>query len=421
MRLSGIRLPLLAATAWAGVGFTVYATDFRYRETVYVSPTSATVALAPTYVVSRSYIAPTDFIVPSYIPTSASYVSTSYYADPVSVLPTTYVATTYRRGLFGRRWFIERPLVASYGVAYVPSALILPRYAPTSYRLAAYRPTVWQTTGVWETAYASPATVCCDEVAWAAPAASTIASGVTSTPAAPANSRLNESVTRDDPTIPSNVDQIPDEAATPVAPLPDAAKAKAQPTTTTNPRGDSPPTPPAAKPDQVAAPADANKAAAQATGKAATPKPVEGTPAKNKLETPTAPGADQNPQELLPAPGLGKDETLRRESQRPAYNAARTRRLDRRNILVGMVESELGDRREEVHVSVVNRDNNLVHHDGLSNAFGGFAIYVPDGRWTVRVTMPSGRVETVRDVTVTNGKIMDNREAREVYNLIITF
>ena len=72
-------------------------------------------------------------------------------------------------------------------------------------------------------------------------------------------------------------------------------------------------------------------------------------------------------------------------------------------------------------MTVVNRNNSLVHHDGISNAFGGFAIHVPDGQWTVKVTMPSGRVEAVRDVTVTNGKVVDNREALEVFNLIITF
>src|SRR5262249_42121047 len=110
MRLRGIRLPLLAAAVWAGIGLTVYATDYGYRDTIYVSPTSATVSLSPTYAISRSYV-PTDYVIPSYIPTSASYLTTSYYAEPLSILPTAYVETTYRRGLFGRRWIVERPLV----------------------------------------------------------------------------------------------------------------------------------------------------------------------------------------------------------------------------------------------------------------------------------------------------------------------
>ena len=56
-----------------------------------------------------------------------------------------------------------------------------------------------------------------------------------------------------------------------------------------------------------------------------------------------------------------------------------------------------------------------------SDAFGTFAIRVPDGQWIVRVTMPSGNMQTVRNITVTDGKVMDNLEAREVQNLIISF
>ena len=57
----------------------------------------------------------------------------------------------------------------------------------------------------------------------------------------------------------------------------------------------------------------------------------------------------------------------------------------------------------------------------MSNAFGGFAIKVPDGQWSVRVTMPSGNAQTIRDITVTDGRIVDNLEAREVHNLIISY
>ena len=72
-------------------------------------------------------------------------------------------------------------------------------------------------------------------------------------------------------------------------------------------------------------------------------------------------------------------------------------------------------------VSVVNRNNPSIRHSGVSNAFGGFAIQVPDGQWSVRVTMPSGNMQTVRDITVTDGRVMDNLEAREVHNLIISY
>jgi len=418
MRLSGIRLPLLAAAAWAGIGLTVYANDFQYRETIYVSPTSTTVSLSPAYVVSRSYVVPTDFIVPSYIPTSASYIATSYYAERVTVLPTTYVATTYRRGLFGRRWMIERPLTASYGVAYVPSSLVVPTtYYPSSYRVTTYRPTVWQYPSVWETVYTTSPTICCDEVVLTAPTQLSSASGITSTPAASGASRPSDSVRREDPTIPSFVDS---DAATPAAPLPETAKAKAQQSGTPSGRGDSPPPPPAARPDQTGAQTDATKTGQLPARNDATPKAAGAPTPKATPATPKAPDGEQDLQELHPAPPGGGSDTIRRDSLRPSYRQE-SRRVDRRNILFGTVESESGAAREEVLVSVVNRNNSLIHHDGISNAFGGFAIHVPDGQWTVKVTMPSGRVETVRNVTVTNGKVLDNREAREVFNLIITF
>jgi hypothetical protein len=97
------------------------------------------------------------------------------------------------------------------------------------------------------------------------------------------------------------------------------------------------------------------------------------------------------------------------------------RRVDRRNILFGTVETDNGEPRGEVPVSVTNRNNSQLQHNGVSNAFGGFAIPVPDGQWTVQVTMPSGSVQTVRQISVTNGKVMDNLENREVYNLIISY
>ena len=72
-------------------------------------------------------------------------------------------------------------------------------------------------------------------------------------------------------------------------------------------------------------------------------------------------------------------------------------------------------------MSVTSRSNNAIHHNGLTNAFGGFAIRLSDGEWTVNVTMPSGRVYPVRSITVSNGRVVDNQEGREVHNLIISY
>ena len=100
---------------------------------------------------------------------------------------------------------------------------------------------------------------------------------------------------------------------------------------------------------------------------------------------------------------------------------SRMRPAERRNILFGTVETEAGQPLGEVPVTVVNRNGSSIRHNGVSDAFGSFAIRVPDGQWIVRVTMPSGNMQTVRNITVTGGKVMDNLELREVQNLIISY
>jgi hypothetical protein len=74
-----------------------------------------------------------------------------------------------------------------------------------------------------------------------------------------------------------------------------------------------------------------------------------------------------------------------------------------------------------VRVSVASRNELGLAHSGMSNAFGGFAIRLEDGDWTVRVTMPSGRVYPVRQISVRNGRVIDDQEAREIPNLIISY
>ena len=194
MRLSYIRVPLMAATAWMGIGLSVWARDIRYVDTVFVTPTVRTVSLAPSYVVSSSYVAPTAYVVPSYYSTASvvpSLFATTYVAEPLTVLPTSYVATSYRRGLFGRRWLVERPVIASYGTTYIPSSYIanyetsyipstyvLPTYYATSYRSRTYTPTVAEYPVVWETSAVASRSSDCDEIAWA-PTVNSPSSGMT--------------------------------------------------------------------------------------------------------------------------------------------------------------------------------------------------------------------------------------------------
>ena len=186
MRFSYVRLPLLAATAWLGIGFSVWAMDLRYAETVYVSPATATYSLAPSYLVTSSYVRPSAYVLPTGYVRPSAYIyptaySTAYISQPVSLLPTTYVATTwpsayvattYRRGLFGRQWVVERPVLASYATTYVPSAYVVPTYYTSSYRVKTYTPTVYEYPAVWETAAVTSRGVDCDEVTWVPPVGS---------------------------------------------------------------------------------------------------------------------------------------------------------------------------------------------------------------------------------------------------------
>ncbi len=72
-------------------------------------------------------------------------------------------------------------------------------------------------------------------------------------------------------------------------------------------------------------------------------------------------------------------------------------------------------------MAVASRTGRRLSRFGISDAFGGFAIGLEDGDWSVEVTMPSGRVYSVRQISVANGRVIDDQERREIPNLIITY
>jgi hypothetical protein len=426
-----------------GLGFSVWAMDFGFGETVFVTPTSTTYSLAPSYLLSTSYATPTAYVVPNYVSTSyavpsylstsyvvpSSYYATTYTTEPLSLLPTTYVATAYRRGLFGRRWLVERPVIASYGTAYfpssyattyVPSSYVYPSYVATSYRVRSYTPTVYEYPA-WETASVIRRGDC-DEVALA-PSVSSPAPSSSSRPSTSGGTNTGQYDSIDDPTIPSTVEPLRADERAGARTSGSEALTKGQ--APSGGRADTPPIPPAAEQGQQGTPKNQTsvpppKSNAGAAGNTATPKQDADAATKSKAAVPTAPAGDSNEIDLRPAPGLDGSGTIRRDSGKAIYST-RALRPERRNILVGRVESSAGEPQGEVPVTVTSRSNRLIHRDGLTNAFGGFAIRLADGEWTVNVTMPSGRVYPVRTVTVSNGKVVDNAEGREVHNLIITY
>jgi hypothetical protein len=166
--------------------------------------------------------------------------------------------------------------------------------------------------------------------------------------------------------------------------------------------------------------------------------PEEGTISSKVKSPPEAPRADQarpaapsGPEKrgsapaeggkspaLEPAPKSGDQGTSRRESFR--YTPDRSNPA-KRNVLQGRVETNSGDPREGVRVAVSSRTGRPISRYGMSDALGNFAIGLEDGEWSAEVTMPSGRVYSVRQFSAANGRIIDNQEGREIPSLIISY
>ncbi len=89
-------------------------------------------------------------------------------------------------------------------------------------------------------------------------------------------------------------------------------------------------------------------------------------------------------------------------------------------MLFGRVKArDTNEPEEGVRVTISNRTNSYTDRVALTDAFGRFAVKVPDGDWTVNVAMPSGRTYTVSQITVSNGLISDDI-GRDIPSLVIT-
>jgi hypothetical protein len=112
--------------------------------------------------------------------------------------------------------------------------------------------------------------------------------------------------------------------------------------------------------------------------------------------------------------------TIRRDNQKPRYTSPRSLPPELRNILFGTVKARGSSQPEQgVQVTVSSRTNAFVDRVKLTDDDGHFAIRVPDGDWTVKVTMPSGRAYPVSQITVSNGLITDDI-GRDIPSLVIT-
>ena len=345
MRFTGIRLPLLAAVACASVGLSLSATDRSYGQAIYVYPTSRTYSCRRSYLLPRSYVVPSSYVFPSYI-------ESSYTVEPaVSLLPTGYIETTYRRGLFGRRWVVERPVVAatrrvvpSRQPTYQPTCrrrMSSPTYYSTSYRVGRYRPTTYTyypTTyypTVYETAYTSSGRHLLRRESLLIHRSGRAPQGSAVSSAPSRGSREVESRSLEDPTsYPSYVDP----------PLP-GENTKARSTVRSDeanrPR-DSPPSPPAAAAATTPTTKAATKGAAERCGDPEERTRAEigrsGNAENQRQPPPPRRLMTQNRSTFDPRPA--SDEPVRRDSLKAIYPRVRT--VDRRNVLFGSVETDDG-------------------------------------------------------------------------------
>jgi Carboxypeptidase regulatory-like domain len=429
MRSFGFRLTLLVAILCAGIGSTARALGLRGDtiETVYVMPTSVNLPIATSYVVSTGWIEPTAYAVPT-------YYTTAWWADPVVLAQPTYATTTYvRRGLLGRRWLVERPMLATYATAYVPTAYYAtPRYRATSYTVV--DPMVVPTRYL-----ASTDCVCPPVVAMAAPVGRAPARSASPGSATP----RNDSASRNVESEPENLTTINSD----VGPAPADNRAAGAPGETTarqtipgalppevggGVRDTTPPVPSAPRPQPPVNRTDASTTAGQTgapgAGTQGGQQPVRsapGTGAGGNTGTGTNTGAGANPgaggntgvtpaapvapagSDPITPPDLPLSGEVRRNSLRPTY-ASSTVRPELRNVLVGTVLTSTAREPEEgVRITVRNADSGR-ERATTTNAFGRFAVRLTDGDWKVDVTMPSGNVYEVSQIRVSNGMITDS-------------
>jgi hypothetical protein len=256
--------------------------------------------------------------------------------------------------------------------------------------------------------------------------------------------------------LPSNLESTPNNA-------PESA-AGAEPTTKREPASGagvdsgmpSPPAAPAPEKDPGAAPAppapgavtpigpEAAAAAGGETGKAAGANSATQPRTKGESKSPAQPqpggagGGGAKPPAAKPpvAPGgdlpieaapAGETETRQRSALRPdlsktSRSVVQPYRRTARNLnwLEGKVVAlENGRPEEGVRITLSSKRSGFGDVVVLTDASGRYGVRLPDGDWTVKVTMPSGRVYAVSELVVSEGQINDDL-GRPIPSLTIT-
>ena len=385
------RVLVFAVAVWAGAAASTEALgNHGVRETAYVAPVATGWAVPTAYVYPTSYYYPTSYVVPTVYSASYTVAPTSYVVPTSYIVPSSYVVPTYYSATA-----YYTPTTLSY---YLPTAW----YEPT----VAYLPTVVDypvvtasvacdpaPTRIVRATPAEPSRPSSEPVRGRAPAA------VESQPAAAAPPADEGTSSRVDKPVPAE----PKEKPAPAAPERKKAPARlgtVEPTPEDPEKGFTPLSPAPADKDSASPPAPR---AAERDSEKKTTDAVPVVPAPAEAGTP-----DQLPLNL-PAP----DETILRRARKPVLGTPA-------NVLNGLVKSgQTGERVEGVPITLSSRSNAFADRNLETDAYGRFAVRLPDGDWDVLVTMPSGRVYTVSRLSVSNGKIIDDL-GRNIPSLIIT-
>ena len=440
MRSLKLRLLMFALATLAWGSDTARADWWPYTETVYMAPASMALALPTAYVVPSSYVVPTSSVVPTVYAT-AYYTETAAWT-PTSYVETAYVPTTYyyreqvaRRGLFGRR----REYIVPTTIYYPTTTVI-----PTTARY--YAPTTLEYPLVSEVRYQSVASSCgtCDNSVVVASAPAPRAERRAAIPADEPSALQNEesprrsSVESDDfdsnSTTSSKVQPPPNQEPADLSPIkkadPTESRQKAEPQRA-QPDQISPPPSPAAQPSNAGemrssaqpkqnAPKNAQgKEAAGSQKQEELPPPEPATEPKTQdLPNPNTLGLPPiAPSEAGDLPGDNKTSAPKsRQSLKPVLEMPRPNGL---TVLRGRVRSSANaEPEEDVQITVSHRNNAFEDRTARTNDLGKFAMRIPDGDWTVKVTMPSGRVYPVYRITVSGGVIVDD-QGRDIPGLVI--
>lgn len=369
----------------------------------------------PTAYVATSGVVPTAYTLADpfgYMPTSYVLSSPYAYVAPTTLSVPVVVTSTYsrRRYYLPRSYVVTSATVPAYGTIAYPTATMamMPVVTDPCVTVTANSPPLPKAPSTAASKREDPAV----DSAVKKPAAS-----LESTSAEPAD------VTADAAT---------EKVATP--PVPMAPKIAPGQSKATQESRETMPAPSGASGDPPLPIAPAGEPeAADAKTKLFPETPISSAviPPATKAEEmpPVAPAAADLPVPVLPAetpeseaaPTGGTTEPRKRKAFKPVTPTpfVRSAQAKNLNVLQGRVFSpEYAAPESGVAIAFASRRKTSTDRVATTDQAGKFSVRLPDGEWSVQVTMPSGRVYTVSELIVSKGQVRDD-QGRDIPTLTI--